>query len=496
MFHVACLNLPQLPLQIALRLNPGWEGQPAAVTADSRPTSKILHINAQARERGASVGSRYLDALGLVPDLRATEVREEDLASASETILAELRNFSPEIEPVGIDRESIWLNARGMVPLFPSNQAWLSAMQTALRKLGFHSRVALGFSRLGSYLAVKSSRSHMLILDSPAEEERQFSTAALDHLPLSDNTRRQLRRLGIRRVADLLGLPVDGAQRRFGEEIRYLRSLLETGKPLPVQAIDFVEEAGYSRRFDAALFSADRILEEARPLVETMLAEAAKKELQVSDLTLSFHYENGTSAEELVRFAVPTTLQRTVMKLVGLRLDSIKLADRVEKITLRPGLVRMRSEQTDLFGLSDGDAEAIGRAFAVIRARLGNGAIVSARLLDSHLPTASFEWQPLAEFPRVGAPVDGGAPDWSGDDAQPRPIFRIRRLFESDKAGRLKPHPSRLLGRVHKLSSLWWVGEAGEYRRSYCYCLNAEGQILWLVRDGEQRTWQVQGSLD
>lgn len=503
MFLVACVNLPQLPLQIALHKNPDWKTFPVAVTKDSRPTSSILYLNKLAGEKGAILGSRYLDALGLIPDLRACEIQKGDLEMALAAMTSCLQDYSPEIEPVPFDQESIWLNARGMLPLFHSYDSWQEKIREGLKNLGFQARTALAFSRLGSYLAVKSSTAPGLSLSSPEQEKAVLLRASIDHLPLSDRSRKLLTRLGIRRVPELLNLPIDGTSRRFGEELGYLHSLLEQDQRVPVQAMEFVQDLRLKRRFDSALFSADRILEQIQPLLEDMVRQTSERAGQIAELGILFSYEDGSESEERLGLASPSTSIKTITKLLSLRLHSVRLPDRVEGISLIPRLVRSRAEQKDLFEATKGDLESIRQALAIIRARLGNDSVLRAELLDSHLPTKSYQWKPLEELKLTGRPsrkkqgeaLLAAEPRMELDSASPIPILRIRRIHE-DSGPRLRLSPRRFLGAGHRLSGLWWDGEEKEYRKSYCYYQDHEGQILWLVQDQQEAGWRIQGIVD
>jgi protein ImuB len=87
-----------------------------------------------------------------------------------------------------------------------------------------------------------------------------------------------------------------------------------------------------------------------------------------------------------------------LIELVRLRLEAVRrLPDGVGEVVLVARGVAASSRQVELFAeRTRRDRRAGERALARVRAGLGDGAVVSARLREGHLPEASFTWEPCA----------------------------------------------------------------------------------------------------
>src|SRR5687767_2870909 len=93
--RIACVDLPELAMQLLLRDHPTWRGSPAAVVDGTRPQSQILVVNAIARRAGVRPGMRYGAARNVVADLRAATVPRERLAEVVDELASALTTFSP-----------------------------------------------------------------------------------------------------------------------------------------------------------------------------------------------------------------------------------------------------------------------------------------------------------------------------------------------------------------------------------------------------------------
>ena len=121
---IACLILPEFPLQLLLRRQPGWREHAAAVVDRDAAQGVILWANERARESRVLPGLRYAAALSLVPELRAGEVAAGEISIAIETLTTSLRFYTPDIEPSRDEPGLFWLGASGLSLLYPSLVRW------------------------------------------------------------------------------------------------------------------------------------------------------------------------------------------------------------------------------------------------------------------------------------------------------------------------------------------------------------------------------------
>ena len=111
MDQLACINVPELPLQLLLRTQPDWREQPVAVIDQDRPQGRILWVNERARWFHILPGMSYAAALSLSGSLHAAEVPAAEIGRTIESTARRLQQFSPHVEACREDPGIFWLNA-------------------------------------------------------------------------------------------------------------------------------------------------------------------------------------------------------------------------------------------------------------------------------------------------------------------------------------------------------------------------------------------------
>ena len=171
MDRLACVDVPELPLQLLLRQQPAWREHPVAVVDEDKPLGLILYANRKARASGVLPGLRYGPALLMAPTLRAAPVADEAIQLARTEMLDRLYGFSPEIEPSQREPGVFWLDAGGLDRVFGDSGHWAGLVRNAFTELGFFAAVAVGFTRFGSFAAAKLLRGNRaVVFDTPEEE--------------------------------------------------------------------------------------------------------------------------------------------------------------------------------------------------------------------------------------------------------------------------------------------------------------------------------------
>src|SRR5512147_2676610 len=96
---IACLILPEFPLQVLLRRHPAWREHAVAVVDRDAAQGVILWANEKARASRVLPGMRYAAALSLLPELRAGEVVASEIGAGVESLAQALRFYTPDVEP-------------------------------------------------------------------------------------------------------------------------------------------------------------------------------------------------------------------------------------------------------------------------------------------------------------------------------------------------------------------------------------------------------------
>jgi len=198
---------------------------------------------------------------------------------------------------------------------------------------------------------------------------------------------------------------------------------------------------------------------------------------------------------ERVRPAEPTLDEAQLFQLIRLRLESVVLRDGVVEVALEAGAVPAAAGQRGLFEARPRrDLAAADRALARLRAELGDGAVVRARLRDGHLPEARFRWEPLDRVPEARpGEVDGGR---LVRRVYGRPVpLPPRERHEPDGwmlRGLEQGPVVRVLG-PYAISGGWWHRPGN---REYHFAETQRGELLWVYYDRERRRWFLQGRVE
>lgn len=498
MERLACVNIPALPLQMALHDHPDWRGHPVAVVAEDRPQSPILWVNSRAKNSGITPGLSYASGLSLLPDLRAAPLLPSLVTNTVEILAGRLRAFSPEVEGSSTEPGVFWINLSGLNRLYASLDAWAASVRADLAGVGFTAVVAVGFTRFGTYAAARIARSIQVFTDPGEEREAagQVSLARIADIP--PQTLDALHELGIRSVSTLLGLPAEGLLERFGPELHRLHRMASGDLWTPLQPQVPPDPIKRSVLLDAPENDLSGLLFLVKRLLHPMQTALVSRGHALAALDLRLRPDRHPWHAERIRPAAPTLDTVQVLDLVRLRLESTGVAAGVVELELEVTGHPATPEQIQLFiEHQQRDLEAGNRALARLRAELGDGAVVHVIQRRGHLPEARFGLEPMERLlpprPRENH-IDG------------RPL--VRRVFVRPQALPPAPRPTHddgwLISGVVRgsvsdqtgpyiLSGGWWVREV---RRDYYFVETRRGELLWVYFDRRRRGWFQHGRVE
>jgi protein ImuB len=495
--RLACVDIPALPLQIALRDHPDWRPHPVAVVAEDRPQSPILWANRRARNSGVALGMSYASALALAPQLRAAPLIPARVAGAVDDIAGRLRAFSPEVEPSVQEPGVFWVNVAGLERLYSSLEGWAGAVRADLARAGFTARVAVGFTRFGTYAAARAARGGVRVFADPDQERDEAGRVALARLAvIPPQTLEALHQLGVRSVGALVRLPAEGLLERFGLRLYRLHRMACGDLWAPLQPQGPADPVRRSVLLDDPERDAARLLFLIKRLLHPMLAALAARGQALATLTVRLRPDRREWHTERIRPAAPTLDVVQILDLVRLRLEAVGLNAGASEVALEADGEPAAAEQILLFTeRRRRDLEAGNRALARLRAELGEEAVVRAVLRGGHLPEARAGWERLE---RLQIP-------------RPRRVEMrtlVRRVLARPQALPQAPRPSHddgwLISGVVRgavadqvgpyiLSGGWWVREV---RREYYFVETRRGELLWVYFDRRRRRWFLHGRVE
>ncbi len=497
MDRMACVNLPNLPIQLLLQRHPDWREQPVAVVDFDKPQGTILCVNDCAHVLKVRPGMRYAAGLSLAGDLRASVVSGKEIDRMVGLVNECLGSHSPRVEPASGEPGVFWLDASGIKRLYGTLEEWVHRIRTDLEHIRFSATIVLGFRRFATYALTKARRG-MVIIKSPLEEQTAALAVHLDCLALETKTRDLLLKLGIKTVGRFVQLPPTGIAKRFGPQVEQLHKMARSKLDLPLTPIRYKKPLSGQKVLDYPETDVNRLALTVQQLLDPILQTLAKQGRLVSELKIRLQFSRIDSHTETLRPAAPTRDDRLLLDLVRLRLQTVhRLPDGVVEIELTARGVNAIARQNNILDVRPKrDLDAANRALARVRAEHGEESVVCAQLRDAHLPEAQYAWQPLQTL----------------EPAKPRSVHigcSIRRIkfrpqllrgwakLQKDSLAEMRPE----LNQVTVLRSFgpfmvsggWWRQSV---ERAYFYAEMQSGEIIWIYYDRLRRRWFQQGRVE
>ncbi len=489
--HLACVDIPALPLQLAQRSHTEWRGHPVVVVDQDSPRGIVLWANELARHHGILPGLRYAAGLSLHADLRATVVASAEIEALLDEVTGRLRCFSPFVEasPVGREPGLFFVDTSGLNLLYPALTTWATAVARALKNAQLICGLSVGYSRFGCYATARALAGRGQVVWRSAEEEAAAAArVSLHRTSLAPKARQSLAQLGIFSVGQFMQLPEAGLRRRFGAEAHRLWQLAAGSLTEPLVADIPLDPLRLHLDFDEPITDREALSFFVKQLLDPLLEKLAARSLALSEMVLTFDVDAGVDGsrgatsvpvEERLRPATPTLAALQLLGLVRLRLEHITLRAGVRGLSLAVSGRAATREQLTLFLSTHEhpprDLAAGDRALARLRAALGDDAVVHAQLKEGHLPEAQFTWEKLG---KLVAP-------------SPRTIAEpplVRRWYSQPQPASAPKHQSNMIG-PFLVSGGWWNTEV---RRAY-YFAQSDDELTWMFYDQVRERWFLQG---
>lgn len=493
---MVCVNVRELPLQMALRDCPEGREAPMVVVDRKKPTGRVLWANERARSCRILPGMRYVAGLSLASDLLAAVISGEALERERARLTRRLGRFSPSVEPSRQEPGVFWLDVSRLRCLDDSWMAWAQSVEESLRLLELSAVVVVGWTRFGVYAVSKAAAGSDVLLDA-AQERQRMRSVALDRLHWEPKALDALTRLGITTVGAFMDLPALGLRKRFGE-LAYGIHQQANGQTWNALTPSMLREPLYERViFEAPEESADRLLVFLEPRLLALLEGHRKRGQALSVLRLRALLDDGTIRDHRLNAAEPTLDGEQWVSLLRLRFESMAWSSGVNECLLQGVAVGVTGRQEDLFEYRPNrDRQALARAYARIRAEWGDRVLYYARLKEGHLPQSQFEWVPFE------GNVDTEPLPTNAELSVARRVFRPARrlpLWGTPKEGTvlvLRDRRQRVVEIVgpYRVEGAWWLG-AGVARDFYYWRLE-EGRWLWVFYDQRRRGWFQQGEVE
>ncbi len=443
------------------------------------------------------------DARALLPRLCIRPAEPAADAAALEALAHWCRRYGPRVAVDG--GAGILLEITGCAHLFGGEERLLEDLRDRLRGLGYGARAAIADGASAARAWARFGGGGIL---AGAAARAALASLPIAALGLAAEPRARLRRLGFRRVGELVRLPPVSLRRRFGGELpARLEALFgereEPFAPLPeperfLARLAFAEPVARRAGVEAALA---RLLDVLRRRLE----EAGRGARELRLRLLRF---DGAGREIRLGTGRPLRDPGELLRLFRLRFEreppdpgfGVELmlleASATEPLSPRQASLVEAEEE--------GQEEAFRRLVETLEQRLGDGRVVRPEPVESHLPERA-----VREIPGGAEPAGGR---WLVTGRRPLRLF-FRPLPIAAVAA-VPDGPPRLVeiagerlpvrhaeGPERILPEWWRVEDATARSRDYYRIVTGEERALWVFREGDYGDprpprWKLHGSFD
>lgn len=428
MKRIVSIWLPAWPIERLRRALPAGPPRdqlaavPFALVTQAAGVTRITAVNARARSGGVHPGLALADARAVLP---ALVTRPAEAARDAAALLALARwagRYGPQRHVDGAD--GLWIDTTGVAHLFAGEARLAGDIYRRLSELGLTARVAMastpGAAHALARFATRASRPVSIV---PNEAlAATLASLPLAALRLDDETVQLARRLGLRRIGDLYGLPRTSVARRFRSEAKAAALLARLDAalgsvPEPRAGLAPPPELSVAKSFPEPLVATRGLATAVAELTHEIAAVLDAQGLGLRRGRLWLGRTDGSAAEVRVGTAAAVNEAAHLLALLAGKLEMIDAGFgidtlRFEAFAVEPLAARQQllpSSPGALAGGHGGPGErdtAAARLCDRLASRLGSASVVSLALASSHIPEHAERRRPVLGMARAPVGAD------------------------------------------------------------------------------------------
>ncbi len=472
---------------------------------------RLVAVDACGHMAGLRTEQTLSDARALFPDL---DVFDHD-AQADAALLAAVAAWCDRYTPlVALERlpESVsgscaglFLDISGCAHLFGGEEAMLADVTARLRVGGLMAQAAIVDTPGAAWAFARYGEKPVI---APGEHGKDLLDLPLAGLRLEGEMLDMLRKLGLRTVGCIAGLPRAPLAARFGNGL-----LLRLD-----QALGRVEEA-ISPRLPVPELSSERIFAEPIALQEDIERTAAQlagnlrqrldeRQLGARQLELKLFRVDGHVVTIAVRAASPVYHADRIVTLFRERIAGFHedLDAGFGFDLIRLNIVESEPRQVEQADLGGNTGKNHGEAFSSLvdrlGARLGTDRVQRFVAADTHIPERSYSLVAPATGRAAAADQavfwreDGAVEDGGGPQVLTRPVVlfdrpeQVEAVAEVPDGPPIRFHWRKTLYKItrsegpERIACEWWRDGRGGHSRDYFRVEDEEGHRFWIFRQG------------
>jgi DNA polymerase-4 len=396
------------------RDRPELRGKPVIVGGDPRGRGVVSAASYEARRFGVHSAMSLREAVRRCPDGVFLPVDGRRYQQASREVMAILRRFTPQVEPISIDEA--FLDVTGSRQLFGDGRAIALAIKAAIREdVDLPVSIGVATTKLVAKIASDLRKPDGLVVVEPGEEAVFLAPLPISRLwGVGEKTARALDDYGVRTIGDLAALSPDLLIRRFGKHGGSLASRARGVDEDRVHEGDPAKSVGHEHTFDADTSDRETIERTLLAMSDGVAGRLRSAGVRASTIAVKIRDSSFRTITRQRTLPEPTDMTDPIFR------AAVELA-RPEVRGIRVRLLGLTAsnlggrEQLGLFPSDEPRRRAAIEAADTIRRRYGERAVTRGRLVGTGLP-APFERDPRNPLDRRarGVAADEDEPDSMG----------------------------------------------------------------------------------
>ncbi|HEV8697405.1 MAG TPA: DNA polymerase IV [Candidatus Limnocylindrales bacterium] len=396
------------------RDRPELRGKPVIVGGDPRGRGVVSAASYEARRFGVHSAMSLREAVRRCPDGVFLPVDGRRYQQASREVMAILRKFTPQVEPISIDEA--FLDVTGSRQLFGDGRAIALAIKAAIREdVDLPVSVGVATTKLVAKIASDLRKPDGLVVVEPGEEAAFLAPLPISRLwGVGEKTARAFADYGVRTIGDLAALSPDLLVRRFGKHGGSLASRARGVDEDRVHEGDPAKSVGHEHTFDVDTSDRETIERTLLAMSDGVAGRLRSAGVRASTIAVKIRDSSFRTITRQRTLPEPTDMTDPIFR------AAVELA-RPEVRGIRVRLLGVTAsnlggrEQLGLFPSDEPRRRAAIEAADTIRRRYGERAVTRGRLVGTGLP-APFERDPRNPLDRRarGVAAEGDEPDSRG----------------------------------------------------------------------------------
>ncbi len=363
--------------------DPKLKGKPVVVGGRPKERGVVAAASYEARAFGLHSGMPLVTASRLCPQAIFIQGSFPKYRQASAKFMAILADFSPYLEPMGLDEA--YLDATGFESIHGSiKKMALKIKQRVKKELGINASIGIASGKVVAKVASEMSKPDGLLEVGEGEEAKFLAPLPIARLPgIGKKTEPKLKSLGIDTIGKLSTMPLKALKSHFGAsgEVlqRFARGIDEREVEPPAAAKSTSRETTFSQDIKDP-----KVLESTlRYLGERVGADLRGKGKRARCVTLKLRYGDFSTITRRKTLSQSTDSDQTIFE-TGLRLLKRALSGESQAVRLIGiGVAELveAGRQLDMMDSSVQRQEQLNKAIDRIRKKYGFTAIQTGRTL-------------------------------------------------------------------------------------------------------------------